>query len=70
MGFRRGFGRGFGRGAGSVPGGDTYPPAAGVVGSQSRADELEMLRTDADAMRSSLESIQRRIAALENETGE
>ena len=70
MGFRRGFGRGFGRGAGPWFGGYAYPPTAGAAGPQTDADELDRLRADADAMRTALESIQRRIAALETETGE
>lgn len=70
MGFRRGFGRGVGRGAGPWFGGYAYPPAAGAVGPQNSADELDRLRADADAMRTALESIQRRIAVLETETGE
>ena len=65
MGFRRGFGRARGRGAGPAFGGYAYPPVYGSGYPASKTDEIEMLRSDADAMRNSLETIQRRIAELE-----
>lgn len=70
LGVRRGFGRGFGRGAGAVFGGDAYPPVAVGVAPQRSTEELDRLRANAEAMRNSLESIQRRIAELEKESGE
>jgi hypothetical protein len=70
MGFRRGGGRGWGRGAGPAFGGYGYPPASRFGDSVSQTDEIEMLRSNADAMQRSLESIQRRIAELEKEGSE
>ena len=70
MGFRRGFGRAYGRSAGPAFGGYAYPPITGMAGPLSTTDELAMLQANADAMRTSLESIQRRIAELENPTDE
>ena len=71
MAFRRGFGGG-GRGRGMNPayGGVPYPPAYGAGYPASRTDEMAMLRADADAMRKSLEAVQRRIAELEKEGSE
>ncbi len=70
--FRRGFGRGRGRGYGFGPGfgGYPYPPAYGAEFPLSETDEMEMLRADAEAMRKSLEAIQRRITELEKEPKE
>lgn len=70
MGFRRGFGRGRGRGAGPAFGGYSYPPVYGSGYPASRTDEMEMLRADADNLRQSLETIQRRLAELEQDGSE
>lgn len=67
MGFRRGFGRGRGYGIGPAYGGVPYPQAYGAGYPASKPEEMEMLRADADAMRKSLEAVQRRIAELEKE---
>lgn len=67
MGFRRGSGRGCGHGFGPAHGGVPYRQAYGNGYPASKTDELEMLRVDSDAMRQSLESVQRRIAELEKE---
>ena len=56
----------FGPAHGQVP----YQQAYGTGYPASKTDEMEMLRADADAMRQSLESIQRRIAELEKEGSE
>jgi len=69
MGFRRGFGRGPGYGFGPVYG-HVYPPAYGAGYPVSKTDELEVLRADADAMKKSLEAVQRRITELEKEGSE
>jgi len=68
-GFRRGYGRGRGYGFGPATGGYPYPQTYGT-GYPSKTDEMEMLRTDADAMQKSLEAIQRRITELEKEGSE
>jgi hypothetical protein len=67
MGRRRGagFGVGGGRRAGRGFGGE-FPRYAGGSPA-SKADEMAMLKAEADAMRASLETIHRRIAALEGE---
>ena len=67
-GMRRGFGRGWGRGVGPACGRYPLPPA--YRSQRSKADEMEMLRADADAGRKSLEAIQRRIDELEKEASE
>ena len=78
-GFRRGFGqgRGWGRGYGRGFGWRTFSPAWGagygpaygpVYGNpygMSPEDELNMLRNEADAVRSDLEGINKRIEELE-----
>jgi hypothetical protein len=68
MAFRRGFGRG--RGFGPAAGGYPYPQAVGTGYPVSKTDEMEMLRADAEAMRQSLDAIQRRISELEKEGSE
>ena len=70
MGFRHGYGRGRGYGFGPASGRVPYPQTYGTGYPASRTDEMEMLRADAEAMRQSLESIQRRIAELEKEGSE
>jgi hypothetical protein len=67
MGFRRGYGRGRGYGIGPASGRGPYPQAYDTGYPASKTDEMEMLRADADAMRKSLEAVQRRITELEKE---
>jgi hypothetical protein len=69
MGFRRGNGRGRGFG---YPAYDGYPAprAFGPAYPVSSADEMAMLKTEANAMQASLESIQNRIAELEKDASE
>ncbi len=67
MGFRRGYGRGRGYGFGPAYGAVPYPQNAGTGYPTGKPNELEMLRADAEAMRQSLESVQRRIAELEKD---
>lgn len=69
VGQRRGYGRGrcFGyAGYGGYP----YPHAFGPANPVGRADEMAMLRAEANAMKASLESVQNRIAEMEKETSE
>ena len=76
MAFRRGFGGGFGwgrghgRGMNSAYGQVPYPPAYGAGYPASKADEMAMLRADAEAMQKSLDAVQRRITELEKEESE
>ena len=72
MGFGRGFGRGRGRGLGPATGGYSYgyPPETGYGSPASKTDEIEMLRSNAEAMKNSLEAIQQKIAELEKEGSE
>lgn len=70
MGFRRGFGRGRGYGFGPAGVGYPYPQAHGTGHPVSKTDAIEMLRADADTMRKSLESVQRKIAELEKDGSE
>jgi hypothetical protein len=70
MAFRRGFGRGRGYGFGPGTGGYPYPQAVGTGYPASRADEMEMLKADAEAMRQSLDAIQQRLTELEKEGSE
>lgn len=59
-----GWGRGFGRGYG------WYPPAYGSPYAMSPTDELEMLKAEAEAAKSSLDAIQKRIEQLEKSSAE
>jgi hypothetical protein len=52
-------GRGFGRGYG------WYPPAVGPAYPADAADEIDMLKADADYMQQSLDAINKRIEELE-----
>ena len=72
MGFGRGFCRGRGRGLGPAAGeyGYGYPPETGYGYPASKTDEIEMLRSNAEAMKNSLEAIQQKIAELEKEGSE
>ena len=67
MAYRRGGGRGWGPGAGPAFGGYGTMPAGGFGYPVSKSDEIEMLRSNADAMQRSLEAVQGRIAELEKE---
>lgn len=69
MGFRRGYGRGRGFGYPAY-GGYPAPPAFGPAYPVSSADEMAMLKAEANAMQASLESIQNRIAELEKDASE
>ena len=70
MGFRRRFGRDRGRDFGPAYGGYPYPKAYGTRYPVSKTDEMEMLRTDAEAMKQSLDDIQRRITELKKRGSE
>ena len=69
-GFRGGFGpdagmrRGYGRGYG------WYPPDAGPVYTADAADEMDMLKSEADYLKKSLDAINARIDALEKKPAE
>ena len=72
-GLRRRFRAGFGRGAGTERGyGRGYGrfPSAMVPASPTAAEELEVLRAEADYLKNSLEAINRRIQDLENKPAE
>jgi len=69
VGFRRGYGRGRGFGYPAY-GGYPAPPAFGPAYPVSSADEMAMLKAEANAMQASLESIQNRIAELEKDASE
>jgi hypothetical protein len=68
LGLRRRFGGGFGRGAGIRHGYGRgygwYPPAM-VPAGPTAAEEMEMLKTEADYLKNSLEAINKRIEDLE-----
>jgi len=69
MGARRGAGRGFGpyrgRGHGYGRGYYMYPAAYPVDDAMGRAGEMAMLKAEADAMKKSLEAVQKRIEDLD-----
>jgi hypothetical protein len=66
----RGFGPAFG-GYGAPPeAAYGTPPEPGYGYPASRADEIEMLRSNAEAMKNSLDAIQQKIAELEKEGSE
>jgi len=67
-GFRRGGGRGWGQCAGPAYRGYGSLPDSGY--STNTIDEIEMLRSNADAMQRSLEALQGKIAELEKENSE
>ena len=71
LGMRRGIGAGFGPGRGGGRGfGRRYAENPGFYMNdypQSRTQEMEMLKADADAMQASLAAVQKRITELENE---
>ena len=72
MAFRRGFGgggfgMGMGRGRGYGRGYGWYPPVAGPAIAPQPANELEMLKSQADYLQQSLSAIQNRIGELEGD---
>ena len=62
-GFRRGFGPGYGRS-------QWYGPANGAPYPMDPAQEMNMLKAEADAMKSDLDEINRRIEGLEKKPSE
>ncbi len=69
-GFRGGFGPGRGRGRGYGRGYEGYPPVAGPAYSMDAADEMDMLKADADYMKKSLDAINKRIDELSKKPAE
>ena len=69
-GFRGGFGRGAGMGRGYGRGYGWYPPAMAPAFSYPAADEMEMLRAEADYLKNSLEAINRRMDELEKKASQ
>jgi len=69
-GYRGGFGRGAGSGRGYGRGYGWYPPPAVGPAYSSVADEMEMLRAEADYLKNSLEAINTRINELEKKPAE
>ena len=69
LGLRRGFRGGFGSGRGArrgyAIGYGWYPPDAGPIYPADAADEMDMLKAEADYLKKSLEAINARIDALE-----
>ena len=69
LGLRRGFRGGFGPGGdmrrGYARGYGWYPPDAGPVYPAAAADEIDMLKTEADYLKKSLDAIKIRIDELE-----
>ena len=63
-GFRGGYGPGRGRNRGFSRGYEWYPPVAGPAYSMDAADEMDMLKADADYMQKSLDAINKRIDEL------
>ena len=74
MGLRRGFRGGFGRGMGIRRGYGRgygwYPPVADPVYPSYAADEMDMLRAEADYLRKSLDAINARIDEIEKKPAE
>jgi len=66
-GFRGGFGPDRGRGRGYGRGYGWYPPAVGPAYSVNAANEMEMLKGEADYMQKSLDAINKRIEELGKE---
>jgi hypothetical protein len=63
-GMGRGYGRGYGMGYG------WYPPAMGPAFSYPAADEMEMLRAEADYLKQSLDAIKARMDELEKKSAQ
>jgi hypothetical protein len=57
---QRGYGRGYG----------WYPPDAGPVYTADAADEMDMLKTEADYLKKSLHAIQKRMHELDKDSSE
>ena len=72
LGLRRGFrgGYGSGRGRGFGRGYGWYPPAVAPAYPMDPSNEMEMLKADADYMKKSLDTINKRIEELENKPSE
>jgi hypothetical protein len=74
LGFRRGFRGGCGRGRGWSPGYGRgygwYPPVADPAYSAPAADELDILKAEADYLKKSLDAISTRIDELEKKPAE
>jgi hypothetical protein len=72
MGLRRGFRGGFGLGMSTGPGYiknfGFYPPAGGTLYQMTAEDEMNMLKTNADYMKNSLNEINKRIKELEKKS--
>jgi len=66
MGYGRGRGMGYGRGRG-MPYGAPQAWAAPYPARMTREDEVEYLKSDADALRQELEQIENRLKELESE---
>ncbi|MGD8761868.1 MAG: DUF5320 domain-containing protein [Desulfobacteraceae bacterium] len=64
-GFRGGYGPGMGWGRGYGRGYGWYPAAVPPAYPMSAADEMDMLKTDANYMKKSLDAINKRIEELE-----
>ena len=69
-GFRGGYGRDAGRGRGYGRGYGWYPPAAVPAYSADTSYEMNMLKADADYMKTSLDAINKRIEELEKKPAE
>ena len=74
LGLRRGFRGGFGPGGGMRRGYGRgygwYPPVAGPVYPSDAADEMDILKSEADYLKKSLDAISARIDALEKKPAE
>ena len=69
-GFRGGFGRGMGRGRGYGGGYGWYPAPVGPAYPVDAAEEMNMLKAEADNLQKSLEAVNKRIKELEKEPTE
>ncbi|MGD2037676.1 MAG: DUF5320 domain-containing protein [Desulfobacterales bacterium] len=69
-GFRGGFGRGAGMGRGYGRGYGWYPTATAPAFPYPAADEMEMLRAEAEYLKNSLESINQRMDELEKKASQ
>ena len=69
-GFRGGFGPDRGRGRGVRRGYGSYPPAVGTEYPLGAAEEMDLLKADADYMQKSLEVIRKRMDELEKKSSE
>ncbi len=67
-GCRRGFRGGYGRGMGDARRYGWYPPAAGVA--MDASAEIDVLRAQADYLKSTLDAVTRRIQALGKKTAD